>query len=386
MPPTVIHRQDRSSVKCIADASTALARADVAIAAGATPAEDRRSTRTCDLPDDPVGDGRRRVPQLGGRTLPLFWRLFPMNAAVLVVASAVLALTPVTVSSPLLLSEAVILVAGLSAMLIINVVLTRRALVPLSRLSELMGEVDLLSPGQRIPIYEEASEVVQLGESFNAMLDRLEAERRETARRAMSAQEAERQRIAQELHDAIGQSLTVVLLQLDGLSRLLPGEHRGRLAPAQETVRAGIEDTRRIVAQLRPEALDDLGLRSALASLIQRVSEGTGVTIERYLDVALPPLSPDVELVVYRIAQEALTNAMRHSAASRVEVHLRRTTGGVRLRVRDHGIGLRRAAGPGGGLRGMRERAIMVGGSLRVQSCHGAGVDVCLDVDAKEPL
>jgi two-component system, NarL family, sensor histidine kinase UhpB len=127
-------------------------------------------------------------------------------------------------------------------------------------------------------------------------------------------------------------------------------------------------------------------LRSALASLIQRVSEGTGVTIERYLDVALPPLSPDVELVVYRIAQEALTNAMRHSAASRVEVHLRRTTGGVRLRVRDHGIGLRRAAGPGGGLRGMRERAIMVGGSLRVQSCHGAGVDVCLDVDAKEPL
>ena len=233
-------------------------------------------------------------------------------------------------------------------------------------------------------MYRESTEVVRLTESFNAMLDRLEAERRETARRAMSAQEAERHRIAQELHDAIGQSLTVALLQLDNVSRQLPDEHRSRLAPAQETIRAGAEDTRRIVAQLRPEALDDLGLRSALISLIQRVSAGTGVVIEHHLEFALPALSPDVELVVYRIAQEALTNAVRHSGASSVEVDLRRTTRGMRLRVHDRGTGLRRAAGPGGGLRGMRERAMMVGADLRVHSSPGAGVDVCLDVDATE--
>jgi two-component system sensor histidine kinase UhpB len=320
------------------------------------------------------------------RALPLFWRLFSMNAAVLVVASVVVALTPVTVSSPLLLSEAVILVVGLSAMLVINVVLTRRALVPLSRLSDLMARVDLLAPGQRIPVYREASEVVRLSESFNAMLDRLEAERRETARRAMSAQEAERRRVAQELHDAVGQSLTVALMQLDTAARDLPDGTRARLAPAQETVRAGIEDTRRIVAQLRPEALDDLGLRSALVTLLQRLAEGTGLVIDRHLDAELPRLSPDVELVIYRIAQEAVTNAIRHASASRVEVHLRRTAGaGLQLRVRDDGIGLRGSGGPGGGLRGMRERAVMVGAELSVLSTPGGGVEVRLDIHQTGP-
>jgi two-component system, NarL family, sensor histidine kinase UhpB len=314
------------------------------------------------------------------RTLPLFWRLFPVNAAVLVAAFAVLALTPLTVSSPLLLSEAVILVAGLSAMLIVNVVLTRRALVPLTRLSQLMGEVDLLSPGQRIPIYRETSEVVELAESFNAMLDRLESERRETARRAMGAQEAERRRIAQELHDAVGQALTVALMQLDTIARGLPSEYRTSVVPAQETVRAGIEDTRRIVAQLRPEALDDLGLRSALLSLLGHLSDGTGLAIERRLDHDLPQLPADVELVVYRIVQEGVTNAVRHSGASRVEVALRRTGPGLRLEIRDDGSGLRGAGGPGGGLRGMRERALMVGGELHVRSRPGRGVEVSLDI------
>jgi two-component system sensor histidine kinase UhpB len=314
--------------------------------------------------------------------LPLLWRLFSMNAAVLVVASVVVALTPVTVSSPLLLSEAVILVIGLSAMLVINVVLTRRALVPLSRLSDLMEHVDLLSPGQQIPVYRESTEVIRLAESFNAMLDRLQDERRETARRAMKAQEAERRRIAQELHDAIGQSLTVALMQLDTVARAVPNGNRASLAAAQETVRAGIEDTRRIVSQLRPEALDDLGLRSALVSLLQRLSDGTGLVIDRHLGTDLPRLSSDVELVVYRVAQEAVTNAIRHSGASRLEVHLRRTAGGgLRLRVRDDGVGLRESAGPGGGLRGMRERALTVAARLSVHSVPHEGVEVRLDID-----
>lgn len=353
---------------------------------------ERASTQTHAAPHDrlPAVFGSRPTdladlafhprPRSAHRTLPLFWRLFPLNAAVLVVAFALLALTPLTVSSPLLLSEAVVLVAGLSAMLIINVVLTRRALVPLTRLSDLMGKVDLLSPGQRIPTYPETAEVVQLTESFNAMLDRLETERRDTARRALSAQEAERRRIAQELHDAVGQALTVALMQLDAVARGLSSEQRASLAAAQETVRGGIEDTRRIVAQLRPEALDDLGLRSALVSLLGRLSEGTGVVIERRLDRDLPPLSPELELVIYRVAQEAITNAVRHAGASRIEVTLRRTVGGLRLHVRDDGEGLRGAGGPGGGLRGMRERAVMVGAALRIKSRPGQGVDVWLDI------
>jgi two-component system sensor histidine kinase UhpB len=353
----------------------------IASTAARATADRATATRAAIADDDELNVSQARAPRWRGRTLPLFARLFSMNAAVLVVASAVLALTPLTVSSPLLLSEAVILVAGLSAMLVINVVLTRRALVPLSRLGELMEKVDLLSPGQRIPIYRETTEVVRLTESFNAMLDRLEDERRQTARRAMSAQETERRRIAQELHDAVGQSLTVALMQLDNAARRLPSGIGATLAPAQETVRAGIDDTRRIVAQLRPEALDDLGLRSALVSLLQRLSESTGLVIDRHMDRDLPELSPDVELVVYRIAQEAVTNAVRHSRASRVEVHVRRIArGGLRLEVRDDGIGLRGSAGPGGGLRGMRERALMVGAELWVRSEPGHGVEVRLDV------
>jgi two-component system sensor histidine kinase UhpB len=198
----------------------------------------------------------------------------------------------------------------------------------------------------------------------------------------MSALEAERRRLAQELHDAVGQSLTVALMQIDTAARQAPNDARESLASAQETVRAGIEDTRRIVAQLRPEALDDLGLRSALVSLLQRLSESTGLVIDRHLDAELPRLSSEAELVVYRIAQEAVTNAIRHSGASRIEVHLRRTAdGGLRLRVRDDGIGLRGSAGPGGGLRGMRERALMVGAQLAVKSVPGHGVEVQLDVD-----
>ncbi len=341
-------------------------------AAGSHPATDDEAAR------EP--GARRRL--WGGRTRPLFWRLFSMNAAVLVAASVVLALTPVTVSSPLVLSEAVILVAGLSAMLVVNVVLTRRALVPVSRLSDLMERVDLLSPEQRIPVYRESTEVVRLSESFNTMIERLETERRETARRAMGDQESERRRIAQELHDAVGQSLTVALMQLDDAARRLPDGDPASLAAVQETIRAGIEDTRRIVAQLRPEALDDLGLRSALVSLLQRLADATGLRIERRLASDLPQLSPEIELVVYRIAQEAVTIAARHSGASRVEVDLRRTgDDGLRLLVRDDGAGLRGSAGPGGGLRGMRERALMVGGRLSVRSLPGEGVEVRLDID-----
>jgi two-component system sensor histidine kinase UhpB len=196
----------------------------------------------------------------------------------------------------------------------------------------------------------------------------------------MSAQEAERRRIAQELHDAVGQALTVALIQLDAVVRGLPADYRPSVVPAQETVRAGIEDTRRIVAQLRPEALDDLGLRSALVSLLGRLSEGTGLVIERRLDADLPPLSPDLELVIYRIAQEAVTNIVRHAGAARVEVVLRRAGGGVRLEVRDDGAGRRGAGGPGGGLRGVRERAVMVGAELDVRSRPEGGVEVCLEI------
>jgi two-component system, NarL family, sensor histidine kinase UhpB len=305
-----------------------------------------------------------------------------LNALVLGVALVVLIASPVTISSPVAVEEIALLLVGLTAMLVIDVVLTRRALLPLSRLTRLMERVDPLVPGQRLPEHEDIAEVSELTKSFNAMLARLEAERAQSARRALMAQESERKRIAQELHDAVGQTLTVLLLELEDASRHVASDQREQIAAMQETVRGGIEDTRRIVAELRPGVLDDLGLRSALTSLAGGLSERTGLSIQRHFDGPLPSLAPDAELVVYRVAQEALTNAVRHSSASRVDLYLERAGEGVRLRVADDGCGLDADEQPGGGLRGMRERALMVGADLHIGKADGGGVEVSLEVAA----
>jgi two-component system sensor histidine kinase UhpB len=138
------------------------------------------------------------------------------------------------VSDPLVLWEAVVLVAGLAALLIVNLVSFRQVFTPLARLPELMRKVDLLQPARRIPIYGENVEVAELTRAFNDMLDRLEAERRESARRSLEALEGERRRVAQELHDEVGQALTAIVLQLDRMSRKAPTTLREELAEARE--------------------------------------------------------------------------------------------------------------------------------------------------------
>jgi two-component system, NarL family, sensor histidine kinase UhpB len=214
------------------------------------------------------------------------------------------------------------------------------------------------------------------------MLDRLEAERRETARRALAAQEAERKRVAQELHDEVGQTLTAVLLQLQALAARVPPELEQPIRNAQEAARGSLEDVRAVARQLRPEALDDLGLVSALTALCTRLVAGSGLRIERRIARGLPLLDAEEELVVYRVAQESLTNAVRHARARRVEVTLEADAGSVVLTVRDDGRGLDGAA-PAHGIRGMRERALLVGGRLSVGDAGGGGVDVRLELPAR---
>ena len=164
--------------------------------------------------------------------------------------------------------------------------------------------------------------------AFNEMLARLEVERRESARRALAAQERERRRIARELHDEVGQALTAVVLQLDRVDRG-PETGGGRgVAEAREAVRASLEEVRGIARRLRPEALDDLGLRSALAALTNDIARRTRAASRAPVAPALPPLEPEEELVIYRVAQEALTNVVRHAGAARARLALRRTMGG----------------------------------------------------------
>ncbi|HET8673072.1 MAG TPA: histidine kinase, partial [Thermoleophilaceae bacterium] len=154
------------------------------------------------------------------RRLPLFWRVFAASGVVLVVATVLLIATPITISANIALIEAVILLAGLCAALLVEFFLLRHAFAPLERLAQTMTTVDLLRPGQRVaaPPGDVIGRVV---ESFNEMIERLEAERRESGIRALAAQEGERSRIARGLHDEVGQVLTAVLLELDALGRFL---------------------------------------------------------------------------------------------------------------------------------------------------------------------
>lgn len=310
----------------------------------------------------------------------LFWRVFAVNAALLVGAALVLGFTPVTISVRVAPIEAVVLFVGLALMLTANFLLLRPFFTPLERLAERMREVDLLRPGQQLAV-PAADEVAALVAAFNDMLARLETERRETGSRALAAQEAERQRIAAGLHDEVGQTMTSVLLQLKRLERQVPPDRQDALAEAQQAVRACLDEVRRIAQELRPELLEHLGLVSALTSLAATFTERTGIAVDKHLARDLPELPPQAELALYRVAQESLTNVARHSGARTVTLSLQPRNGSVVLRVVDDGCGFDGVPPTErGGLRGMRERAVMVGGALLVGPREGGGAEVRLEV------
>jgi two-component system, NarL family, sensor histidine kinase UhpB len=307
----------------------------------------------------------------------LFWRIFSLNAVVLAVATVGLLLGPVTVSTPVVLTEAVVLVAGLGAMLVANAVLLRLGLAPLARLTRTMSTVDLLRPGTRLPVTGSAG-IAALIRTFNAMLDRLEAERATSAGRALSAQEGERRRVAQELHDEIGQTLTAVLLELKRVADRAPAPVSDQLRQVQETTRNSLDEIRRIARRLRPGVLEELGLTSALRALAAEFSTA-GLTVHRKIDTDLPELGDDVELVLYRVAQEGLTNVARHSHARTATLTLRRDGDDVELSIRDDGRGIG-AATEGAGILGMRERALLIGAQLGFGPGDDGGTEVLLRV------
>ena len=297
----------------------------------------------------------------GGAVRPsLFWRLFLPNATVLMVAWAVLTFSPAALHSPTVAPlEFAAGFAGLLFIFLANAIVLRRELAPIERLRDLMRTANPLRPGRRLPTVGDSAEVVELTEGFNAMLERLERERRTSSSRALEAQEAERLRLARDLHDEIGQRMTALLLELEGAARDAGPELAPAIESARESARTTLEELRRVARQLRPEALDDLGLRSALTNLCDRLGTRSRVECVRRIEADLPALTADEELAIYRVAQEALTNAIRHAGASRVELRLARADGGLVLAVTDDGEWV--SGEEGAGRTGMRERALMIG-------------------------
>jgi two-component system sensor histidine kinase UhpB len=304
------------------------------------------------------------------RELSLPTRVFVANGTVLLAIALLLLFTPVEIDFPVTSTQAAIIVAGFVVSLILNALLLRPVTAPLRRLAEAMRSVDPSDPGRRLSIPHADAEVTALTKAYNDMLDRLEDERRESGRRVLAAQEEVRGRIARELHDEVGQVLTGVMLGLED-------------PDARESVRRSLDDVRRIAGELRPQTLDELGLQSALRSLCTTIAGTPGLHIERRLELGDAKLTPEVELVIYRVAQESLTNVMRHAGATKALMSLQQLDGALRLIVRDDGRGVE-DEDDGAGLAGMRERALHIGGRLDIRSAPGGGTEVVLDVPVPE--
>ncbi len=225
----------------------------------------------------------------------------------------------------------------------------------------------------------------------------IEGERRfrGLAKAVWKVQEAEQRRLARELHDGLGQTLTALTHQLERLREKLdgslPAEHSARLADSVDMARLALNETRELSRLLRPPVLDDLGLAPALTWLARTLEQRTGLKVELALAALDERLDPDLEILVFRLVQEALTNALRHAGVDRVQVAVRRTPESLELKVADAGRGFDPQAVLGGtatgsGLRGMRDRLELFGGRLDLDSAPGEGTRLSAVVPLTEAL
>jgi signal transduction histidine kinase len=238
---------------------------------------------------------------------------------------------------------------------------------------------------------ENNQRIDELRKAQIAEQQRLEELRGELLHRTVIAQESERQRIARELHDETGQTLTALGMGLRGMSETISTNRARAIEQANELEKlamAGVEELQHMVTGLHPPQLDDLGLLAALRWYTSDISERTGITINLVNHGGKPKLSSDIRAVVFRIAQEAITNVVRHANATRIDIQLDYSEDNIYLRVEDNGQGfntdvvLKKKPGrpTAWGLMGMVERAALVGGTCNIFSHPGKGTLIEVNV------
>ena len=214
---------------------------------------------------------------------------------------------------------------------------------------------------------------------FGALRQRWEEDRRASDARGAAAREYDGQRMAEVLHDGVGDNLSAALVGLKKAIAHAPPELAEELRRVQRSTQLGLVAVHTIGRGLRPEQLEDMGLHSALLALVAQLAEGNrGTEVHRHLEGPFD-LGAEAELVVYRVAEESLRNIARHARARNVEVFLRREDGCVALRVTDDGVGIGHN-GARAGILGMRERAALIGGELTVRDRATGGTEVVLRV------
>ncbi|MDI3298533.1 MAG: sensor histidine kinase [Bacillota bacterium] len=291
-------------------------------------------------------------------------------------------------------------VLGLAATLAVNFLLVELAFRPIYQLRDVMEAVEHGQLEARAPEIRDDPDVRRVAETLNAMLDRLQQQRRMAASQILAALEGERKRIARELHDETSQALATLLLHLDLTARSLPrcSDEQGqsqvqqaqkRLQESRQLVETTLDEVRKLTVELRPTVLDDLGLVPALRWYVHTKLDPAGV--EAKLDVTgfEHRLPDELETVIFRVVQEAITNVLLHARAQRVSVELHEEPDLLYVRVQDDGRGFSPEQLIGQpersiGLAGMRERAALVGGRLEIRSRPGQGTTVELTIPRKE--
>ena len=320
------------------------------------------------------------------RSRALHSQILAVNSLLMVAAVAATAVTAGSRSGEAAdARQWLVLGAALLATLLVNALVLARRLQPVEELLATMEAVDLSSPGVRASAQrEDSAEAVRLKDAFNRMLARLEQERAGAGRAVLRAQEDERARVARDLHDECNQALTAVLLRLGATAQHAPPELAEELRGTRDVASRAMDELLRLAHELRPTALDDLGLEAALRGMVERFSVPGGPQGRLAVDGRLDGLEPDTTLVVYRVVQEALSNVTRHADAHHVSVEILARGARAAVRVRDDGRGFHPGAAPDGreplGLVGMRERALLAGGCLAVTSAPGRGTTVQLEV------
>jgi two-component system sensor histidine kinase UhpB len=319
--------------------------------------------------------------------IPLFWKLYGAQVVVLtlVLAVSVKVLPGQDPGAGLLL--VVVLTFSLSAAL--SAWVLRMALRPVQDLTDTARRVtqgDWRVRAPRSPFADERME--RLGQVLNEMLDAValaHRSQRDLSRRVLESEERERERIAHELYAGTAQTLAGLLVRLRILSRQVdPEVDRSGIEEITAELRTALQEIRSVARRLRPPELDELGVRSALEAHARTLTEGSDVQVRFTGDVPEERLDSDARLGLFRITQEAITNAVEHGRPDRIDIAFHPTANGLRVEVVDDGSGFEVPAGgrladfANLGLVGMRERAEYAQGNLMISSTPGVGTRVSL--------
>ncbi len=329
-------------------------------------------------------------------TVPLFYKVLLANVAIVLfgaIAGTYVTATASRSAGVATRTELILLFASIGVLLsvAVNYRVLRAAFQPLDSLERAANAVrmgDLSARAAPLPLSD--PQLTRLAETFNRTLEELERDRlqlRELASQVIRAQEDERKRIARELHDDTAQVLFAQLLSLTAMKSSPSDDVRANAEALENMTVEAIEGVRRLGLELRPPALDDLGLREALGDLAQRFSDKLGIPVDLRMTGMKDRLSSEVELVLYRVAQEAVTNIAKHARATRIWITLERTRDCVNLTVDDDGRGFdpvmpgrRDDRGLGLGLFGMEERVTLVGGVLAIRHRNPRGMRVAASI------